>query len=132
MGATRMTMKLVNGVLTPLTTQEQAEYDARQTNPSEPPISEEISKLQLSLGLFAAGLITQEESEEMAAGPGIPTNIETAINTLPVEQRAEARIRFKGMTRAERSNPLINAVGWIAANKTPTDMDAYWRNWSKL
>lgn len=41
-----MTMKLVNGVLTPLTAEEQAEYDARQNVPPATPVPFSITNAQ--------------------------------------------------------------------------------------
>jgi len=41
-----MTMKLVDGVLTPLTAQEQAEYDARQASPPPSPVPASATNLQ--------------------------------------------------------------------------------------
>jgi hypothetical protein len=91
-----------------------------------------ITKLQLTLGLVAAGLITPTEGEAMASGIGIPANINTAISTLPIAAQTEARIRFKGMTQVDRANPLIDAVGMIAAEKTPAQMDQHFIAWSVL
>ena len=125
-------MKLVNGVLTPLTAEEQAEYDARQSAPAANPVPASISRVQLMLGLVAAGLIPPEEGPPASSGMAIPALIDAVFSALPAAEANEARIRFNGAATFDRENPLINAVGYLAAGKTPEQMDAYWREWSAL
>lgn len=91
-----------------------------------------ITRLQLVLGLAASGLITEAEADAMAEGSGVPAAISAAIQALPSAQRLEARIRFKAMTEVERVNPLIDAIGFVAAGKSPAEMDDYFRTWSQL
>lgn len=95
------------------------------------PVPAEISRLQLASGLYELGAITATEAEDMAAGPGIPAAIAAIIASLPIEQQVPTRIRFKGMTRAERTNPLVAAVA-VVFGKTSAEMDDLWRGWSTL
>jgi hypothetical protein len=100
--------------------------------PLPPPPPAQIKRVQLILGLVNAGLITPEEGPPASSGMVIPAAIEGVFSTLPEAEAVEARIRFNGAADFDRANPLINAVGWIAASKTPAEMDDYWREWSAL
>jgi hypothetical protein len=95
------------------------------------PVPAQITRLQLLLGLTAAGLITAAEGEDAAAGTQIPGLITAVFNTMPTDQAVAARIRWNAMTVCERSSPLVAAVA-AASGKTPREMDDLFRTWSLL
>ncbi len=93
----------------------------------------EITRLQLAMGMAAAGLITAAEAESFAGGNALPAAIVAAINAIPADQRPAARIKIAGMSRVERVNPLLSI---IMAQATPSvseaEMDAYFIAWSQI
>jgi hypothetical protein len=78
-----------------------------------------------------AGLITAEEGVAAAKGTAIPAVVEAVFASLPAAEAVAARIRWSAMTIVERANPLVAAVATIH-EKTEAQMDAYFRDWSKL
>jgi hypothetical protein len=99
--------------------------------PAPAPVPASISRLQLILGMAAAGLITPAEAVAAAAGTAIPAVVEAVFASLPEAEATAARIRWHAMTEVERANPLVAAVAMIH-EKTPAQMDQYFREWSQL
>jgi hypothetical protein len=81
--------------------------------------------------MAAAGLITPAEAVAAAAGTAIPAVVEAVFASLPEAEATAARIRWHAMTEVERANPLVAAVAMIH-EKTPAQMDQYFREWSQL
>lgn len=103
------------------------------TAENAPPVPATITKLQLTLGMVLAGLITPTEGEAMAEGTGIPTAILDAINVLPTDQRPPARIQFKGMTIVERASPLLTILmAQASPSISDAEMDAYFIAWDQI
>lgn len=101
--------------------------------PAQPPapVPASISRLQLILGMTAAGLITPAEGVAAASGTAIPASVEAVFAGLPATEATAARIRWFAMTEVERANPLVAAVA-IAAGKSAAEMDQFFRDWRRL
>lgn len=106
-----------------------SQLQRRSPPPPAPPSS--ISRLQLILGMTSAGLITPAEGVSAAAGSAIPAVVEAVFASLPAAEATSARIRWSAMTEVERANPLVAAVA-AAAGKSPSEMDDFFRDWSRL
>lgn len=124
-----------DGVIYPKSVVGNASIEDWVTPPPPPPppapVPASISRLQLILGMTAAGLITPAEGVAAAAGTAIPAVVEAVFASLPATEATAARIRWSAMTEVERANPLVAAVA-TAAGKSPADMDQYFRDWSLL
>jgi hypothetical protein len=124
-----MTTKLVNGVRVEMT---QAEIDANK--PITPTIEELREKTRLPRHKFAiaaaqAGLITDVEAEEWAAGAAIPAwvsdTIEAAVTdgAIPEAERLPVRVAVRTQATIGRTDRLIPILA-DSADLTPEQVDA--------
>jgi hypothetical protein len=109
--------------------------DARQTwsfgsgdwSAAPAPVPAEITPMQLRVQGAAAGWISEAEAEAWQDSGALPGVVQGVIDALPAAERFAARMRVKGMTVVERSNPLLAAVaaaGIAARDGGAPDADA--------
>jgi hypothetical protein len=91
-------------------------------------VPDDISRLQLVLGLAAEGLITADEAEVFGPGNAIPSAFLTEVNKLPSNQRAPARIQLATFATAHRDDPIVELLR-TSRNISQAEMDALWRGW---
>lgn len=65
-----------------------------------------LDKSDLLTRMFMAGILSAEDAE-LAAGGGIPTVIQSALETLPADAQMVARIKWRTDTVISRVHPVI-------------------------
>ena len=98
-----------------------------------PPTQEEIlqekrskkalTRTQFFVAAFRAGFITATEAEEAGAGNTLPAAFITAIEDLPEDDQAEARITLRTAQTFDRLHPLMEPVR-VALGLTEAQVDA--------
>lgn len=69
-----------------------------------------MSRIDFVLKCHQFGIVTEEEAE-LAIDGGFPPAFQAIIETMPIEQRFEARVRWKGATVVDRSMSLVQDMG---------------------
>jgi hypothetical protein len=99
--ADTVTQRLVNGVLEPC------------DQPPPPPVTD-VSFWQFMMAAWKLEFITHEEALAAVRSRIMPPAFAAAIADLPTEAKLEAELKFAGITRMLRSDPLFSLV--VAAN----------------
>ncbi|MBB4066281.1 hypothetical protein [Gellertiella hungarica] len=95
------------------------------------PVPEEISDRQFFHALAKAGLITEAEALAAVKTGDMPEAINDFVNTLPEDDRFDARMLLEGATIFRRSHPLTAAFGALYGME-PSDIDDLWRDAASL
>lgn len=95
------------------------------------PVPSAISDRQFFHILAVDGLITETEALAAVKTGDAPAAFETFINSLPEEQRFNARMLLEGATTFERRHPLTDAFGSMYG-MTPGQIDDLWRRAAAL
>ena len=99
--ADTVTQRLVNGVLVPC-------------DPPPPPPVTDVSFWQFMMAAWKLDFITHAEALAAVRSRTMPTAFVTALSGLPEAARLEAELKFAGITRMLRSDPMFALV--VAAN----------------
>jgi hypothetical protein len=80
--------------------------------PSAPfaPVPEEVAFWQFMLAAWQLGLISEEEAEAATRARVLPSAFAATFDLLPAPQAAAARIKFAGVTRMVRADPLFDLL----------------------
>lgn len=103
--------------------QAQADAQAAAQAEAERVAQMSVTDVQFGLACVGAGIITVDEAEAWVARGVLPQALAAAIDTLPEDQRAAARIKAAGERVFVRSSPFVVALG-AAMGKTPPQIDA--------
>lgn len=98
--------------------------------PPPPPVPASISFAQLLIGLVAEQWVTGPEGEAWLNGV-LPQQVSDLIATLPPEQQFAAKVRALRPSVVLRADPLVMMMG-AAANKTPEQLDEFFRMYSEV
>lgn len=83
----------------------------------------DLTARQFFSALMLDGIITESE----AINRTIPASVDTFLNTLPDQNQAKiARITWAQMVTIPRNDPLVDLLGAVL-NKTPTQIDDFFR-----
>ena len=82
--------------------------------PAPPPVPQEVSMAQVMMAAWKLGFVTQAEALAAVRDKVMPPAFAAALAGLPAENQAEAELKFAGITRMVRSDPLFALV--VAAN----------------
>ena len=91
-----------------------------------PPVPPIISDRQFAQVLAVQGVITEDEALAWAARGDLPATLETAVMSLPEDQRFGARMLLSSATTYERNHPLVGALGSMLGYDSD-QMDDFWR-----
>lgn len=95
------------------------------------PVPAAITLRQLLIAAVRFGWITEAEAEAWAARSSLPAPVSDLVASLPVDQRAEARLTLLTMTHAYRDDTLMTAVAG-AVGASDTDIDRFFRVSSRI
>ena len=82
--------------------------------PAPPLVPQEVSMWQFMMAAWKMNFITQAEALAAVKDKVMPPAFEAALVGLPEENQAEAQLKFAGITRMVRPDPLFALV--VAAN----------------
>ena len=82
--------------------------------PAPPFVPQEVSMWQFMMAAWKLGFVTQAEALAAVRDKVMPPAFAAALAGLPAENQAEAELKFAGITRMVRSDPLFALV--VAAN----------------
>jgi hypothetical protein len=131
MDAGERPMKLVDGVLVPLSDADLAQWQADQAIVAPPTVPAAISFRQLILGLLGSGFLTAEQALAAAESRARPPQLEAIIATLPEDAALAARITWATIAEARRGDPLFAAL-IAAGHATEAEVDALFRQAARL
>jgi hypothetical protein len=83
--------------------------------PAPAPVPQEVAVWQFMTAAWRLDFITQEESLAAIKDKVMPPSFAQALGELPAEAQAEAQLKFAGITRMVRADPLFALL--VAANK---------------
>lgn len=78
--------------------------------PSPPPVPQDVSFWQFMMAAWKLGFITEADALAAVKARVIPPAFAAALAGLPAEGQAEAQIKFAGITRMVRADPLFALV----------------------
>lgn len=94
--------------------------------PAPPPVPQEVAVWQFMTAAWRLDFITQQEALAAIKDKVMPPAFAQALAELPAEAQAEAQLKFAGITRMVRADPLFNLL--VAANKaTDAQIDEVFR-----
>jgi hypothetical protein len=113
MAPTKMVVDVVTGeaVVVELTPEEIAALPP----PAPAPVPQEVAVWQFMTAAWRLDFITQEEALAAIKDKVMPPSFAQALGELPAEAQAEAQLKFAGITRMVRADPLFALL--VAANK---------------
>lgn len=82
--------------------------------PPPPLVPQEVSMWQFMMAAWKLGFVTQAEALAAVKDKVMPPAFAAALAGLPAENQAEAELKFAGITRMVRADPLFALV--VAAN----------------
>ena len=82
--------------------------------PAPPHVPQEVSMWQFMMAAWKLGFVTQAEALAAVRDKVMPPAFAAALAGLPAENQAEAELKFAGITRMVRADPLFALV--VAAN----------------
>lgn len=95
------------------------------------PVPTSISFAQLLIGLVTEGWITAAEGRAWRDRVALPVQVQSVIASLPESQQFAAETRALAPSEVFRNDPLVQALG-VAAEKTPEELDNFFRNYSEV
>lgn len=98
--------------------------------PAPAPVPASMTFAQLLIGLVTEQWITEAEGEAWL-GNVLPTQVTALIDSLPVEHQFAAKARALRPSVILRADPLVTMMG-AAANKTPEQLDEFFRMYSEV
>ena len=82
--------------------------------PAPPSVPQDVSMWQFMMAAWKMSFVTQAEALAAVKDKVMPPAFVDALADLPAEKQAEAQLKFAGITRMVRSDPLFAFV--VAAN----------------
>lgn len=94
--------------------------------PLPPPVPDDVAVWQFMTAAWRLDFITQQEALAAIKDKVMPPAFAQALGELPAEAQAEAQLKFAGITRMVRADPLFALL--VAANKaTDAQIDEVFR-----
>lgn len=90
------------------------EMSPTPTPPAQPSVPQDVSMWQFMTAAWKMSFITQAEALAAVKDKVMPPAFAAALAGLPDENQAEAQLKFAGITRMVRADPLFALV--VAAN----------------
>ena len=106
-----MTGVVVERFLTP-------EEIAAMPPPAQPPVPQEVAVWQFMTAAWRLDFITPQEALAAIKDKVMPPAFAQALGELPAEAQAEAQLKFAGITRMVRADPLF---ALLVASEIVTD-----------
>lgn len=67
-----------------------------------------ISQVNFGIAVMLAGIVTEAEAEAWVSGTGLPTVVQSALDTIPdPTEKAIAKLRVRGSTTVYRNDPMV-------------------------
>jgi hypothetical protein len=96
-----------DGIERDMTEAEAAEFLASLPGEHPPLVPQDVSVWQFMMAAWKMGFITQAEALAAVKDKVMPPTFAAALAGLPAENQAEAQLKFAGITRMVRSDPLF-------------------------
>lgn len=110
--------------------QEAIAAGANVTIEQPPPVPvPDLTFAQLLIGLVTEQWITVQEGRDWRDRVALPTQVQSVIAALPLEQQFAAETRAFAPSIIIRNDPLVSAMG-AAAGKTEEEIDNFFRTYS--
>ena len=100
----------IDGTIQPMTDAEFAEWTEATLPPAPPSVPQDVSVWQFMMAAWKMGFITQAEALAAVKDKVMPPTFAAALADLPAENQAEAQLKFAGIARMVRSDPLFALV----------------------
>lgn len=75
-----------------------------------PPVPQDVSMWQFMMAAWRMSFVTQAEALAAVKDKVMPSAFAAALAGLPAENQAEAQLKFAGITRMVRADPLFALV----------------------
>ena len=92
--------------------------------PPAAPVPQTITTLQMILGLWKMGRITDDEAKSAAQGV-IPALFSDALKALPTQDQVAFSITWARMTKIDRSDPLVSVLAGMMGAATQEAIDQF-------